>query len=226
MTGLSAYRPFTIEAIVPEGWGALGGAMELICACQVKHLGYPDGRPGSAGSLALAEWIMAHREIVAKPKAGTHPLNSGTMIERILIGEVLPSEEFAAALAQMTDGAVLPEMFGRPEASPKSSAPEAPGADEKAPEAAPVSPCQDAVPVPSENGSAALPPLGALGGQLPSGRLFHPIADSRFPQGFVLTGCGMALCLDESTAKAMQAAIAAGLEHIRALRGDAGRLAA
>jgi hypothetical protein len=53
---------------------------------------------------------------------------------------------------------------------------------------------------------------------LPSGRLFHPIADARFPQGFVLTGCGMALCLDESTAKAMQAAIAVGLEHIRHIR--------
>src|SRR3546814_12101636 len=68
---------------------------------------------------------------------------------------------------------------------------------------------------PSEDRAPALPPRGALCGQLPPGRLFHPIADSRFPQGFVLTGCGMALCLDESTATAMQAAIAAGLDQDR-----------
>lgn len=217
MMDLSGYRPFTIEGIIPEGWGALGGPLELICACQVKHQGYPDGRPGSEGALALAAWIMAHKDLVAKPRVGSHPLNSGTLIERIMAGEVLPSEEFAIAIAAMTEGAVLPEMFGRPEADPTSSACNTPRADEKTPEAATDKPTPEAAPASSEP-IEALPPLGALGGPLPSGRLFHPIADARFPQGFVLTGCGMALCLDESTAKAMQAAIAVGLEHIRHIR--------
>lgn len=226
MTDFANYRHFSIEAVVPAGWGALGGGRDLIGACSVKHRGYWDDRLCTLGSLALADWIMEHQELVSKPKLGTHPLNSGTMIERVLIGDVLPSEEFALALANMTEGVVLPEMFGQIEADNGSSAQMPLGADEEAPGPTPASPCQDAAPVPSDDRSADLPPLGPLGGQLPSGRLFHPIADSRFPQGFVLTGCGMALCLDESTAKAMQAAIAAGLDHIRATRGGDRRLAA
>jgi len=218
MTDFANYRHFSIEAVVPAGWGALGGGRELIGACAVKHRGYWDDRLCSLGSLALADWIMEHQELVAKPKLGTHPLNSGTMIERVLIGDVLPSDEFALALANMTEGVVLPEMFGLTEADTASSAPQALDADEKAPAAALASPCQDAAPVPSDDRTADLPPLGALGGPLPSGRLFHPIADSRFPQGFVLTGCGMSLCLDESTAKAMQAALADGIAHIQHVR--------
>jgi hypothetical protein len=91
------------------------------------------------------------------------------MIERILIGEVLPADDFALALANMTEGTVLPEMFGQIEADTASSASQALGADEKALAAAPVSPCQDAAPVPSDDRTAELPPLGALGGPLPSG---------------------------------------------------------
>ncbi|WP_257554118.1 hypothetical protein [Sphingobium sp. CFD-2] len=218
MTDFANYRHFSIEAVVPAGWGALGGGRELIGACAVKHLGYWDDRLCSVGSLALANWIMEHRELIAKPKPNCHPLNRGMMIERILVGEVLPADDFALALANMTEGVVLPEMFGQIEADTASSAPQALGAGEKAPDAAPVSPCQGAAPVPSDDRTAELPPLGALGGPLPSGRLFHPIADSRFPEGFVLTGCGMSLCLDESTAKAMQTALADGLSHIQNVR--------
>ena len=218
MTDFANYRHFSIEAVVPAGWGALGGGRDLIGACAVKHRGYWDDRLCSVGSLALADWIMQHQDLIAKPKPGRHPLNSGMMIERILIGEVLPAEDFALALANMTEGTVLPEMFGQVEADTTSSASQALGADEKAPAGAPVSPCQDAAPVPSDDRTAELPPLGALGGPLPSGRLFHPIADSRFPQGFVLTGCGMSLCLDESTAKAMQAALVDGIAHIQHVR--------
>ncbi|SCW77411.1 hypothetical protein SAMN02927924_02795 [Sphingobium faniae] len=229
MTDFSAFRPFSIEAVVPEGWGALGGPLDLICACQMKHQGWT-GRPGNAGALALASWIMDHRDQVALPKAGTHPLNSGTAIERILAGEVLPEEDFAMALAAATDGAVLPKMFGQPEPeglekNKETSTQSAPGVDGEAPESQ-QTPNMAAVPAPSEDRAPALPPLGALGGHLPPGRLFHPIADSRFPQGFVLTGCGMALCLDESTATAMQAAIAAGLDHLRQVRSGGRRIAA
>jgi hypothetical protein len=73
-----------------------------------------------------------------------------------------------------------------------------------------------------------LPLPGVLGGALPAGPLFHPIADARMPNGFLLQGCGVMLSLDESTARAMRDAIEAGLAHLRATRATAttGRRAA
>jgi hypothetical protein len=56
--------------------------------------------------------------------------------------------------------------------------------------------------------------------------LFHPIADSRFDAGFVLTGCGMMLCLDESTALAMRDALNVGIEHLRDRRAPTRSMAA
>lgn len=216
MIDFSGYLPFSLEPFAARMTPGPYQADQLILACQLQHLGFVDGRPSSAGAKALAHWLVEHRDFIDRPKSGTHPLNCGTTIERILAGDLLPEEDFAIDLAEMSEGAILPAMFGLTPADPvlqESSVPGfplSPGMDVEAPEPARLS----LAPVPS----SPLPPLGALGGALPPGRLFHPIADTRFPQGFVLTGCGMMLCLDESTAKAMRDALSVGIDHLRAAR--------
>ena len=236
MIDFTGYRPFSFAAL-PRG-DRIDTAPQLIDACQIKHLGYLRGPLGNAGSLALAKWIIANRAYIDQPKPGTHPLNSGTAIERVLAGDILPEEAFAVDLAEATAGMVLPEMFGQPATQSLSSALAAAldgagaGADEEEPVAGSVAtpvtgrrpvplPVQPAHPAESANVvllADGLPALGALGGALPPGRLFHPIADPRFPQGFVLTGCGVMLCLDESTAQAMITALEAGAAHLRRMR--------
>lgn len=228
MKDLSGYRPFSLAPFrdVLVGGGIYQGE-QLIVACQIKHLGFVDARTSSQGAAALARWLIAQADFLERPKSTNHPLNSGTVIERILAGDILPDEEFAVALAEATEGAVLPEMFGLPAPSVEESiasgiTPLSPDAGEKAPE--PVR--RPPVMAPAPSITSELPPLGALGGALPPGRLFHPIADARFDQGFVLTGCGMMLCLDESTARAMRDALTIGIEHLRDRRAPARSIAA
>jgi hypothetical protein len=229
MIDLSGYRPFRIEGLLPATSQLPRDAFGLIVAAQLKHRGTVDGAAASAGALALATWIMDHADFVAAPKRGTHPLEAGTAIERILAGDVQPHEEFAVALAQATQGAVLPEMFDQPAHGTKAAgftpAPvavaETPDRDHcTPPDPGPASSFAD---VPDED-EAPLPPLTVLGGALASGRLFLPIADSRLPSGFVLQGCGVALALDEAAARSARDAIDEGLRHIARVRG--GRLAA
>lgn len=216
MINLSGYRRFSLEPFASSITPGPYQSDQLILACQLKHLGFVDGRPSSAGAKALAHWLMEHRDYIALPKPGSHPLNYGTTIERILAGDLLPEEEFAIDLAEMSEGDILPAMFGLMpdrvaiESSVSGVFALSPGMDVEAPEPMRT----PAAPVPS----SILPPIGALGGALPPGRLFHPIADTRFPQGFVLTGCGIMLCLDESTANAMRDALAVGIDHLRAAR--------
>lgn len=247
MIDLSGFRPFNLRAFDNALTPGIHGPEQLIVACQIKHLGFVDGHPSSEGARALAAWLLEHRETVdAVPRAGGHVLNSGSTIERILAGDIVPEEGIAAEIARLTDGAVLPEMFER--AAPSQETPDADGAaapcpqaDGKAPEAGAVIPCSLPCPAPSSHqalpdvhrcasantlpgvdpcaSANTLPAMGGLGGALPPGRLFVPIADSRFGEGFVLTGCGIALNLDESTAAAMRTAIDDGLEHLRARRG-------
>lgn len=229
MIDLSGFRPFSIAA-VRQLYTSIETAPDLIDACQMKHQGFVQGRLGNAGALTLAKWIMANRDFIDRPKPGTHPLQSGTTIERILAGDILPEEQFAIDLAEATQGYVLPEMFGQPARDAISSALEfaLASTDEEEPVSGSFSPSQDRKPVPSNVVplSDGLPALSALGGALAPGRLFHPIADPRFPEGFVLTGCGIMLCLDTSTAQAMRAAIDVGLAHVEEMRGARGRVAA
>ncbi|MGW8204383.1 hypothetical protein ACWGM0_17790 [Sphingomonas bisphenolicum] len=227
MKDLSGYRPFSLTPFRAAliGGGIYQGA-QLIIACQMKHLGFVDARTNSKGAEALAAWLIAKADYLERPKPTNHPLNSGTVIERLLAGDILPDEDFAVALAEATEGAVLPNMFGLPartaEESPASGvSPLYPDVGEKAPE--PVRRPHVMAPAPS---STDLPPLGALGGALPPGRLFHPIADARFDEGFVLTGCGVMLCLDESTALAMRDALNVGIAHLRDRRASARSIAA
>lgn len=218
MNDLSGFRPFRLtafsEAII--GGGIYSGA-QLIIACQLKHLGFVEARRSSKGAVALADWLIAKADFIERPKPGCHPLNSGTTIERILAGDILPEEDFVLALAEATEGAVLPEMFGLPSdigSSASGTSPLTTDAEVEASEPGLLTPASASAP--STIGD--LPPLGVLGGQLPSGRLFHPIADARFPGGFVLTGCGIAINLDESTAAALRDAVTAGLDHLRSVR--------
>lgn len=218
MNDLSGFRPFRLTAFKDAimGGGLYSGA-QLIVACQLKHLGFVEARPSNKGAVALADWLIAKADFLEKPVPGCHPLNSGTTMERILAGDILPEEEFALALAEATEGAVLPEMFGLPSDTGSSASGALPlnvGAEGKASEPGNIPPAPASAP--SIIGD--LPPLGVLGGPLPSGRLFHPIADGRFPGGFVLTGCGIAINLDESTAAALRDAVTAGIEHLRAAR--------
>ena len=222
MIDLNGFRPFNMASLMRLFPDAPRDPAALIEACQIKQRGYVDGRPSCAGALALARWLVAHADTLDAPRVSTHPLASGALMERILAGDVVPDEDFAQALAVMSEGAVSPDMFGLPAGSGRVSAkesaasagtPQPDGVAAKAPERGDPPVCPVAVP------SSDLPPIGALGGALPPGRLFHPIADTRLPQGFVLTGCGMMLCLDESTALAMRAAIDAGIAHLRDRRG-------
>lgn len=225
MNDLSGFRPFSLRHFHPKPTPGIYAAAQLIIACQVKHLGFVEARRSNRGAEALADWIVANAEHIDQPKPSNHPLQCGTVIERILAGDVLPDEAFAVDLAEATEGAVLPEMFGLPTHDMQTSslaevAPHSTVRDGAASE--PGSP-----PVPASTPTPGLPPLGALGGALPPGRLFHPIADARLPGGFVLTGCGVMLCLDESTAKAMRDALTAGIDHLRAARlSTCGRAAA
>lgn len=218
MNDLSGFRPFRLSAFrdVLMGGGIYQGA-QLIIACQIKHLGCVEARASSKGAVALADWLIAKADFIERPVPVGHPLNCGTTIERILAGDILPEEEFAIALAEATEGAVLPEMFGLPTDTGSAASGPSPltsDAVEKASEPGSITPAPASTP--SLIGD--LPPLGVLGGQLPSGRLFHPIADGRFPGGFVLTGCGIAINLDESTAAALRDAVTAGLDHLRNVR--------
>lgn len=235
MIDLSGFRPFSLRAFDSALTPGIHGPEQLIVACQIKHLGFVDGHPSSEGARALAAWLLEHRETVdAVPRAGGHVLNSGSTIERILAGDIVPEDGIAAEIARLTDGAVLPEMFERAAPSQETqdadgAAAPCPQADGKAPESGAVIPCSLPCPAPSSHqalpdvdrcaSANTLPAMGGLGGALPPGRLFVPIADSRFGEGFVLTGCGIALNLDESTAAAMRTAIDDGLEHLRARRG-------
>eukprot|EP01136_Pigoraptor_vietnamica_P018423 Opistho-1_new@64812 len=218
MNDLSGFRPFRLRAFGDAlmGGGIYQGA-QLIIACQMKHLGFVEARASSKGAMALAHWLIAHADMIERPVTADHPLNFGTTIERILAGDILPEEEFANALADMTAGAVLPAMFGlhaEPSSCASGPARQTADAQEKTPEPGPDSPA----PASARSMPGDLPPLGVLGGQLPAGRLFHPIADGRFPGGFVLTGCGIAINLDESTAAALRDAVTIGIEHLRAAR--------
>ncbi|KMS54710.1 hypothetical protein [Sphingobium cupriresistens] len=215
MNDLSGYRPFRLTAFKDAimGGGLYSGA-QLIIACQLKHLGFVEARPSSKGAVALADWLIAKADFLEKPVPGCHPLNSGTTMERILAGDILPEEEFALALAEATEGAVLPEMFGLPSdtgSSASGTSPLTAGAEGKASEPGLLTPAPASAP--SIIGD--LPPLGVLGGALPAGPLFHPIADARMPNGFVLTGCGIAISLDESTATAMRDALSVGIGYLR-----------
>lgn len=217
MLDLSGYRPFLLADFAHHLKPGIYQPSQLIVGCQLKHLGFVDGKPVSKGAKALADWIIRHADFLTKPKPGGHPLHSGCTIERILAGDILPEDDFAVALAEMTEGAVLPEMFGLPVPLSEMIAPaNTPQADaiEKAPEPGVLTPAPASAP----SQAADLPALGALGGALPPGQLFHSINDTRFAEGFVLTGCGMALCLDESTAVAMRAAIDSGIDHLRRRR--------
>ncbi|WIW88985.1 hypothetical protein K3M67_03105 [Sphingobium sp. V4] len=236
MMDLSGFRPFSLEPLAGRITPGIYASEQLIHACQVKHLGFIDGRPPSAGVRALADWLVRHVDFIAKPQPGSSPLSSGTAIERVLAGDILPEESFAVSLAEMTDGAVLPDMFGLPASSDQD--PSATGnppptavAGEKASEQEagnPPHPLSASAPSLSSGSALSneLPPMGGLGSALPPGRLFHPIADSRYPEGFVLTGCGISLNLDESTATAMREALAKGIEHLRAVRAPVRRAAA
>lgn len=232
MNDLSGFRPFRIDSFR----GALGGglpqtARELIVACQIKTAGYVEGsRAQSEGQVALATWLIAQGEALAAP-AG-HPLQHGSAIERIVAGEVVPEEAFALAIADMTQGAVLPGMFDRaadrsgdraiePTQDTMAGAGVPPLSSVPAMEASPSGKAPDPVATPvriSPMVPRAVPQTGALGGAVAAGRLFYPVADPRFADGFVLTGCGIALNLDASTAEAMRAAIDAGIAHLRAMK--------
>jgi hypothetical protein len=220
---LTGIRPFSIDAVRPL-YRVIETAQDLIGACQIRHLGFVQGRMGNAGALALAKWLMANRDFSDRPLPGF--FRSGTVVERILAGDILPEEQFAIELAEATEGAVLPDMFGQPARQLISSALgwTLASADEEEPVAGSLSPSQDRKPAPSNVVPLAdgLPALSALGGALAPGRLFHPIADPRFPEGFVLTGCGIMLCLDASTAQAMRAAIDSGLAHVAEMRAVGG----
>ncbi len=234
MMDLTGFRPFSLEPFAGSITPGIHAAEQLIHACQMKHLGYIDGRPPSRGVHALACWLIQHASFVAKPHPGGSPLTSGTTIERLLAGDILPEESFAVSLAEMTDGAVLPDMFGLPapsdeEPSATGASPLTPVAGGKASEPEGQSPAAAPASTPSLGDvalSGDLPAMGGLGSALPPGRLFHPIADSRYPEGFVLTGCGISLNLDESTATAMREALAKGIEHLRAMRAPVRRAAA
>lgn len=216
MNDLSSFRPFSLRAFNRSLTPGIYQAAQLIIACQVKHLGFVEARPSSKGAVALAEWLLAKGDWIDRPKAGSHPLNCGASIERILAGEVIPDEEFALSLAEATEGAVLPEMFGHAPTETGSSAEvyALSAAGEKVPEPGPPPPDFPA----SAPSTAGLPVLGALGGDLPPGALFYAISDARFSQGFVLTGCGIMLCLDESAAQAMIVALRQGIDHMAAAR--------
>lgn len=217
MMDLTGFRPFSLKDFAEHLTPGIYQPMQLIIACQVKHLGFVDGKPVNKGAKALADWIILHADFIAKPKPGGHPLHSGCAIERILAGDILPEEDFAVALAEMTEGTVLPEMFGLPVPLTEMIAPDfspRAGAVEKAPEHGVTTPAPASAP----SQTADLPALGALGGALPPGQLFHTINDTRFAEGFVLNGCGLALCLNESTAVAMRAALDSGIDFIRRQR--------
>lgn len=227
MIDLSGFRPFRLSDFAPAFTPGMYQAGQLIQACQIKHLGFVDGRPVSRGARALAMWIVAHGDLIHAPKPASHPFNSGTAIERIIAGELLPEEAFAVDLAQATEGAVLPEMFGLHDLESAASGTLTPCPGVAGKPLASASnlhgephgePHGDAAPAASL--AVNLPPMGVLGGALPGGRLFHPIADSRLPHGFLLAGAGLMIGLDESMATAMRDTLNEGLAHIAKMRGE------
>ncbi len=209
---LTSFRKFSLEPFREALTPGIHQAEQLIIACQKKHFGYLDTTTPSRGVKELANWLVANTALLKRPVPGTHPLNSADVIERILAGNVLPDDDFAVELAEMTEGAVLPEMFGlSPHADPAAS--ETLSLTDASGQASEPFPPMAPTPLPTFNDA----PLTAPGMLMPgvgAGRIFHPLADARVPDGFVLSGCGLQLWLDASTARSMRAALDAGLAHI------------
>lgn len=216
---LSGFRRFSIEQLRSAAdLPSIHSATQLIHACAVRHWGEDhasDMAPPSRGALGLAQFLIDNAAGLERPLPGSSLLLRGDMLERLMIGMMLPTDDVAQAIAHMTGGAVLPEQFD--EGFPYDGTSTLAMAQDEAPAVDPA----NGDPATGVAVAADVPAFGVLGGQLPSGRLFHIIGDTRLPNGFLLSGCGLLVGLDESTALAMRSAIDAGIAHLRDVRGEA-----
>lgn len=192
---------------------------ELIAACEKVHICAVQDRPFSAGVATLAHWLVRNRHVHL---GAFPPFDDGERIERILAGIDQPDDEMVKALQRVMtaiDRWDMPrfsvQSFSAMPPRQGSSAARGPNAGANAGGDAP-SPDRSFF---SPGPAAALPAMGALGAGLPPGRLCCAVADSRIPNGFVLTfSGGVMLALDEAMAMSASAAIADGIAHIRARR--------
>lgn len=161
----------------------------------------------SAGMVALADWIVDDPDRAYQVLNGAMSPVAGRMLYRVLAGHVLLGGEQGEWLALTTGGRVTAAMFRRRLTDHLATLPVAEPA-----------PAADAIDMPRfiARGEARCTVSGTLG-SVPSGPLFRATIDPAQPNGLVLSGLGLALCLSEDVASAMAQVLADGLV---ALRGE------
>lgn len=209
-------RRFSLDGMTWLDEPAETGA-ELVACCRVLAGHTADDSRGpswSMGALALADWIMDAPKRLDLQRGLSSPVQFADRLETLLACndfglDAEREAEFLHDVSKMTSGAVMSAMF------------------------------QVAIPVPAQiledlagletiaaqHAAGALPLgghlcSGRLGDHLPSGPLFHAVADDRSPNDFLLTGMGFAFRLSLSAATAMREALDAGIRHCRSAGAD------
>lgn len=195
--------------------GARLVASDLVDGCRAMR-GIDTGFAVSEGQLGLARWLADRRMTIANGNFAdlrASLLYDGDLVERLLAGEIVPDDKMAADIQRMTQDAVRPQHWEM------WLSREGPG----------YIPCASS-PYASHSKRLELQvPRGQLGGDLPSGPVFEAYSIAGHNDAFVVTGCGLALSLNDATAAALIDAVALGRARLRSLRGDvksAGALAA
>lgn len=202
-------RPFSLEALSRDaGVDVSGHWHDIVDACRDKWLSDRDVTVTEGGE-TLAKWIFGHGPL-SVTNNDMDPLADGDLIERIMAGTVEPSPEIAEMLCRRTGGMVLPSMFRRVATLYHDLL------DLRHLNAEILRKKYNAVS--AEIAAEGITPgccHGALGRDAPSGLLFQCIRDVRHGGAFIVTGLGLAVRLDLSTAIALRDAIDEGIGHER-----------
>lgn len=189
--------------------GARLVASDLVDGCRAMR-GIDTDFPVSEGQLGLARWLADRRMTIANGNFAdlrASLLYDGDLVERLLAGEIVPDDKMAADIQRMTQDAVRPQHWEMwlsqegPGYIPRASSPY----------------------VSNSKRMELQVPRGQLGGDLPSGAVFEAYSIAGHNDAFVVTGCGLALSLNDATAAALIDAVALGRARLRSLRGDAMR---
>lgn len=179
-----------------------------LCLTEGENCGQPVSRSSlNKGAEALATWLLANAgsKVVV---AGDGPLMMGSAIRRLLCGAIGPSEILADAVAHMTAGAVLPDMWSMalPVEEPSEEYPRASGTAREAPG---VSVSADAKRIEDRARTQKTP--AAVLGETPPGPLFGCVPPSRTCPYYEVHGLGLAFRLDPAGAGALYGALADAL---------------
>ncbi|SNS53674.1 hypothetical protein SAMN06295912_108138 [Sphingomonas laterariae] len=202
---------------LPEGAAELTAMGLCIAERESCGLGAGDATP-SAGSIALATWLLADRARAARlARRSDSPLAMGYATRQLLAGKIVPSEQLADAIARMTGGAVAAREWELSANKVVSAADQKEadgdlrsascggGGARSAPDAGCEAPASAPAAFPDDQSALAVL------GETPSGPLFACLPPTRTCPFYEVHGLGLSFRLDDSRAVALHAALGVAL---------------